>query len=41
VPNGGNAERCSTTFVEMNGVQHPAVIVAASPVEMGSVNPFF
>jgi len=38
VPNGGNAERCST-FVEMNGVQHPAVIVAASPVEMGSVNP--
>ena len=27
------------TFVEINGVQHPAVIVAASPLEMGSGNP--
>ena len=28
-----------STFVEINGVQHPAVIVAASPLEMGSGNP--
>ena len=27
------------TFVEINGVQHPAVIVAAYPLEMGSGNP--